>query len=161
MNLYQVDLQIEYIISRSEETGGEITDEQSAELDKLYAVREELLVELVKARQNYLTQAEATNIEIERLKAVRAKLQDRAESCERAVLKVGGKELKLSTPLGTVRFQPSVKMEVLDKELIPKEFQRANTGWEPDKAKARALVMAGEPCPAGFTVLRDSNFILK
>lgn len=153
-NLYQIDRAILECIDK--ETG-EILDCEA--LDALLMQKDEKIENVVCWIKNLLSDADAIKAEKDILAEREARCRKQAENLKKYLSDIlNGSEF--STAKCAVSFRKSVKVEVEDVNLVPAEYLRVKTTYEPDKTAIKKAIQA-EKVIAGCKLVENLNVQIK
>ena len=153
MNLYEIDSAIMALVDA--ETG-EITDFEK--LDKLTMERDKKIENVALMVKNLKADAEAYKAEKEAF-AEREKSAKSSAEYWSGWLRNALNGQKFTTTRCAVSFRKSSAVEITDENLLPPEFRRYSTKWEPDKKALKASLAEGEV--AGAKIVERLGMTIK
>lgn len=153
-NLYQIDRAILDCIDK--ETG-EIVDCEA--LEALLMQKDEKIENVACWIKNLLSDADAIKAEKDNLAEREARCRKQAESLKKYLSDIL-RGSKFSTAKCAVSFRKSVKVEVENVNLVPAEYLRVKTTYEPDKTAIKKAMQAEQEI-AGCKLVESLNVQIK
>lgn len=148
-SLYEINSNIEEIISRMyeemEETG-EISEETTDKLTWLKEERDTKIENIGCYIKNLKSEAEAIKEEEKRLKARREAKENLMERLKFYVSRTLDGQ-KFESPRVAFSYRKSEAVAILDESAIPEVFMKVKTETVPDKVKIKEALKAGEAVP--------------
>lgn len=138
INLYHLKMKFFEFENKLRESEGEITEEIKQMFSEIKAEREEKLEALASLIKNTNSEIEAFKKEELRLREARNKLEARTERLQDMIKELLPNDLKWEDGTHKVYYTKSMGVDVIDEELVPKEFFRIKTIEEIDKKLATA-----------------------
>lgn len=136
---------------------GEIIDAER--LDALLMEKDQKIENVVCWIKNLVSDAEAIKAEKEALAEREAKCRKKAEDLKNWLSKILEGQ-KFSTAKCAVSFRKSTKLEILDAEIIPKEFMVETVTTKPDANAIKAMLKNGQQVN-GCTLVENHNIQIK
>lgn len=161
-SLFKISADLQMIVNHLIENGGELTPETENSL----MIKESELKQKVVDYATVIRSLEYDNAiideEIKRLqhmKKTRANAVDRLKNAvSDAMQSFNIPEVETAT--AKINFRKSESVEVLDEELIPKEYKRTVVKTAPDKTAIKKALKSGEQIP-GCELLTNQNLQIK
>jgi hypothetical protein len=142
-----------------DESGGELTPEIEAELEKLEGAFDHKVDAVCVLRRNALAYADACQVEVERLDARATMFRRKAESLRHflhnAFIQTGKDKVKTAKFTVYRQSNPASVRWTKPLEDLPLEFRRVKV--EPNIKLAGDLVKEGQPVPDGFEVVQGEH----
>lgn len=136
---------------------GEIIDAER--LDALLMEKDQKIENVVCWIKNLVSDAEAIKAEKEALAEREAKCRKKAEDLKNWLSKILEGQ-KFSTAKCAVSFRKSTKLEIVDAEIIPKEFMVETVTTKPDANAIKAMLKNGQQVN-GCTLVENHNIQIK
>lgn len=151
MSLYTIDRDIQAIIDSiydSVDENGEVTVDFTA-LEELKAERQAKCENIALYIKNCDAEAAAIEAEIDNLAARKKRIERKAEGLRGVLLNsmLANNDKELESPRYKATVKTSESTEILNKDLIPKEFIKVKTfepEYNPDKVAIKKAIKAGQ-----------------
>jgi hypothetical protein len=142
MNIWQTEKMITHIIATMVDDDGCLTDQGEAELDKLYATREDQVDDLLRERVNVLADIAGIDSAIDALTMRRNAHTDTVKRIDSALERcLQGSPYKCQA--GVVSWRKSEIIVIDEESAVPEEWQKRKTTISIDKAGLKAAIKKG------------------
>ena len=161
-SLYEIDSNIKAIIdsiyNSDDFEDGEINEADFTALEQLQADRKAKLENIALYAKNCDAEAQAIKAEIETLTKRMKRLQNKSEGLGRVLLKSMSEagDSKFETSKCAIKIRNSEQTEIIDINLIPKEYIVVKTTEQPDKTAIKKAIKAGMTV-AGAQIIEKAN----
>lgn len=154
-------LQNELLESADEETG-ELDNKIVEAVDKLQGTFEEKAVKVAMVYKNFDSFLTSIEAEEKRLKALKEKVEREKERVEKYITRACETTgtTRIEGVQATISFRKSEKVVVDNESLIPEEFMKVKTTYEPDKTKIKKAIKNGEEV-LGASLQTTNNIQIK
>lgn len=168
MKLYELVQEEQHLndlfLAAIDEETGEIKDSQV--LEELETELKNALVNksagIIKVIRQQELDIEMIDTEIERLKAVKERMEKSVEGFK-SYIKHNMVQMnlkKIETPLGNLSLRQTTATDVYDETIIPKEFLKEKITYAPSKAEIKKALQAGEEV-AGARLVINTSLVVK
>jgi len=161
MTLYEIDRQIKEIIDNlydAMDENGEVGEVDFSILEQLKEERQTKLENITLYIKNLEAEADAIKNEIDALTKRKKRLETRANGLRGLLIKSisenGDKEF--STARCFARISERDVTDILDENIIPKEYMREKIKYEPDKTAIKNAINSGKVV-AGARVIKNKS----
>lgn len=161
MTLYEIDRQIKEIIDNlydAMDENGEVGEVDFSILEQLKEERQTKLENITLYIKNLEAEADAIKNEIDTLAKRKKRLETRANGLRGLLIKSisenGDKEF--STARCFARISERDVTDILDENIIPKEYMREKIKYEPDKTAIKNAINSGKEV-AGARVIKNKS----
>lgn len=152
MSLYTIDRDIQAIIESifdSVDENGEVKEIDLTALEELKAERQTKCENIALYIKNCDAEAAAIQAEIDNLAKRKERLERKSEGLRTVLINsmIANKDTELSSPRYRATIRTSEATEIIDKNLIPKEFIRVtipDPKYDPDKTAIKKAIKAGQ-----------------
>lgn len=165
-SLYEIDRTIESILERMfaevDEETGEVSQGILDELDQMQAARAEKFDNIGAYIKNLEAEAAAIKTEMNNLKE---RLESKLRHVERLKEYVANSllsngEKKMETPRVAFSFRSSERVEIIDKDQIPKKYMVKKVTFDPDKTEIKNMLKSGHKIK-GCELVQRQNLQIK
>ena len=145
MNLYEINSELQKLLINAVDSDGVIKEEFESDIDKMFEVKEEKLLNCAKYIKNELAFAKMLKDEEEVLKTRRKTVENRVEWMKKYVLSNVEAGEKVQDSQATISTRKSKSVEIISEILIPKDLcNEIPATYKPDKKAIKAAIESGK-----------------
>lgn len=164
MKLYEINEMLkdafDEIDKYAEEHEGVLDHSYIELLDLINLAKDEKLLNVAKYVKGIEAEADAFDIEIEKLKKRKTALNNKADSLRNYILMNADKGKKIEDPTTIISWRKSEFVNVLDEKLLPEDFIKTKIEKSPDKILIKEALKSGLTVP-GAEIKENMNLQIK